>query len=130
MLIVSLYATSSSSSKFSTLKSPVQVVPLKLDWFILTLYDGCTSNLAIPNTAEFEVVNDILQYFESIGYSVKVIKSRTKKSLNITDGEADAFMYAVTSYIKNRPEAKSTRDIIEKYPRFSVFVSIEEGMKE
>ena len=77
-----------------------------------------------------EIVNDILKYFESIGYSVKVIKSRTKKSLNITDGEADAFMYAVTSYIKNRPEAKSTRDILEKYPRFSVFVSIEEGMKE
>ena len=73
------------------------------------------------------VVNDILEYLETIGYSVKIVKSRTKKTLSITDGEADAFMYALVSYLKNRPNAKSTKDILEKYPRFSVFKSIEEG---
>lgn len=75
------------------------------------------------------VVEDILEYMESVGYKVKVVKSRTKKSLNITDGEADAFMYAMTSYINNRPDAKTTEHILEKYPRFEVFKSIEEGME-
>lgn len=76
------------------------------------------------------VVEDIIKYLESVGYSVKVVKSRTKKSLNITDGEADSFMYAITSYMKNRPDAQTTKYILEKYPRFEVFKSIEEGMKE
>lgn len=76
-----------------------------------------------------DVVNNILEYLESVGYRVKVIKSRTKKSLNITDGEADAFMYAITEYMKNRPDAMTTKYIIEKYPRFDVFKSIEEGME-
>lgn len=74
------------------------------------------------------VVNDILEYFESIGYKVKVVKSRTKKTLSITDGEADAFMYALVSYLKHRPKAESTKYILEKYPRFEVFKSIEEGL--
>lgn len=77
-----------------------------------------------------EVVNKIIEYLESVGYSVKVVKSRTKKTLNITDGEADAFMYAITEYMKCRPDAKTTKDILEMFPRFNVFVSIEEGMKE
>ena len=73
-----------------------------------------------------KVVEDLISYMESIGYSVKVVKSRTKKSLNITDGEADAFIYALRMYIMCRPEAKSTGDILIKYPRFSVIKSIEE----
>lgn len=77
-----------------------------------------------------EVVNKIIEYLESVGYSVKVVKSRTKKTLTITDGEADAFMYAITTYMKCRPDAKTTKDILEMFPRFSVFESIEEGMKE
>jgi hypothetical protein len=77
-----------------------------------------------------EVVNKILEYFESIGYTVKVVKSRTKKSLTLTDGECDAFMYAVKTYMDCRPEAKSTRDLLEMYPRFEVFKSIEESMQE
>ena len=77
-----------------------------------------------------EVVEKIMEYLESIGYSVKVVKSRTKKELNITDGEADAFMYAIVCYMKNRPEVKVTKDIMEMYPRFGVFRSIEEGMIE
>lgn len=77
-----------------------------------------------------EVVNKIIEYLESVGYSVKVVKSRTKKTLTITDGEADAFMYAITTYMKCRPDAKTTKDILEMFPRFSVFKSIEEGMKE
>lgn len=76
------------------------------------------------------VVEDIIEYLEGVGYSVKVVKSRTKKSLNITDGEADSFMYAITSYMKHRPEAQTTKDILAKYPRFEVFKSIEEGMNE
>lgn len=75
------------------------------------------------------VVNDLLEMFEDIGYSVKVVKSRTKKTLTITDGEADAFMYAVKMYLDCRPEAIMSKKILEKYPRFNVFVSIEEGMK-
>lgn len=75
-----------------------------------------------------DVVNKILEYLESVGYSVKVIKSRTKKNLNITDGEADAFMYAMITYMKCRPDAKTTEDIMNMFPRFSVFESIEEGM--
>ena len=75
-----------------------------------------------------DVVNKIIEYLESVGYSTKVIKSRTKKNLNITDGEADAFMYAIVTYIKYRPEAKTTKDILEMFPRFSVFESIEDGM--
>jgi hypothetical protein len=75
-----------------------------------------------------EVVENIIEYLESVGYKVKIVKSRTKKNLNITDGEADAFMYAITSYMKCRPEAETTKAILEKYPRFSVFEAIEEGM--
>ena len=75
-----------------------------------------------------EVVNKIIEYLESVGYKVKVIKSRTKKNLTITDGEADSFMYAITTYMKCRPEAKTTQDILEMYPRFSVFESIEDTM--
>ena len=42
--------------------------------------------------------------------------------------EADSFMYAITTYMKCRPEAKTTQDILEMYPRFSVFESIEDTM--
>jgi len=77
-----------------------------------------------------EVVNKILEYLESVGYKVKVVKSRTKKTLTITDGESDAFMYAIVSYMKNRPDAKTTSDIMNMYPRFNVFKSIEEAMQD
>ncbi len=77
-----------------------------------------------------DVVNNILKMFEENKYTIKIAKSRLKKKLEITDGEADAFMYAVTMYMRCRPEAKTTKDILEMFPRFSVFVSIEEGMKE
>lgn len=76
-----------------------------------------------------EVVNNIIKYLEDVGYNVKVVKSRTKKTLSITDGEADSFMYAITEYMKCRPDAKTTKDIMNMYPRFEVFKSIEEGME-
>ena len=37
-------------------------------------------------------------------------------------------MYALVSYLKHRPKAESTKYILEKYPRFEVFKSIEEGL--
>ena len=75
-----------------------------------------------------KVVEDIINYLESKGYIVKVVKSRTKKNLNITDGEADSFMYALVAYINNRPDDLEVKDILEMYPRLEVFKSIEEGM--
>ena len=73
-----------------------------------------------------EVVEKILDYFKSIGYSIDIRYSRTKKTISITDGEADAFIYAVKTYIDHRPESKVAKDILEMYPRFEVIVSIEE----
>ena len=75
-----------------------------------------------------EVVEDIIKYLELEGYTIKVVKSRTKKFLSITDGEADSFMYAITTYIKCRPESRLTKDLLNMFPRFSVFESIEESM--
>ena len=72
------------------------------------------------------VVESMLDYFKSIGYSIDIRYSRTKKTLNISDGEADAFIYAVKTYIDKRPEAKSTNDLLEMYPRLSVIESIEQ----
>ena len=71
------------------------------------------------------VVTDILEYMESKGYSVKMTVSRTKKSLSITDGEADAFMYAIASYI-TYIDNDISKYLWEKYPRFDVIKSIEE----
>lgn len=76
------------------------------------------------------VVEDILDYFKSIGYSITIKYSRTKKELNITDGEADAFMYAVKSYIDDRRLSKVAKDILAKYPRFDVMQSIEEKIND
>lgn len=75
------------------------------------------------------VVEDIINMMEEDGYEAKVIVSRTKKTLSLTDGECDAFMYAIKTYIDNRPDSKLTKKILEKYPRFSVIISIEEQNK-
>ena len=72
-----------------------------------------------------DVVTDILEYLEENGYKVSLTVSRTKKSLSITDGEADAFMYAIASMIKYQDNS-ITRELWNRYNRFDVFTSIEE----
>ena len=81
--------------------------------------------------SEFEhVIMPICNNYSIMLYNklIYTAVSRAKKSLTITDGEADSFMYAITTYMKCRPEAKTTQDILEMYPRFSVFESIEDTM--
>lgn len=73
-----------------------------------------------------EVVEEILKYLQDIGYSIDIRVSRTKKSKTITDGEADAFMYAIKTYMNKRPNAKSTGDILSMYPMFNIIESLEE----
>lgn len=73
-----------------------------------------------------EVVEKILEYLKSVGYTVEIKYSRTKKSLSITDGEADAFIYAIKTYMDHRPEAKTTEDIYTLYPTLEVIKSLEE----
>lgn len=73
-----------------------------------------------------EVVEKILEYLKSVGYTVEINYSRTKKSLSITDGEADAFIYAIKTYMDHRPEAKTTEDIYALYPTLEVIKSLEE----
>lgn len=76
-----------------------------------------------------EVINKIIEYLETEGYSVKVVVSRTKKSLTITDGEADAFMYAIKALIDYRRNDKIVKHILEMYPRFEMMQSIEEKVE-
>lgn len=71
------------------------------------------------------VVEDILDIFEKHKYSVKLVVSRTKKNLSITDGEADAFMYAIKIYLDHE-DNEISKLIYNKYPRFSEIKSIEE----
>lgn len=72
-----------------------------------------------------DVVTSILEYMEKEGYSIKIVVSRTKKDLTITDGEADSFMYAIRTYLVYNND-KISKYILDKYPRFSVIQSIEE----
>lgn len=72
-----------------------------------------------------EVVTNILEYLEESGYKVSLTVSRTKKSLSITDGEADAFMYAIASMLKYQ-DNDITKELWSRYSRFDVFKSIEE----
>ena len=74
-----------------------------------------------------KVVEDLIKFLEMNDYSVVVVKS--KKFLSITDGEADSFMYAIVTYIKNNPNDKIAKDILDMFPRLTVFESIEEAMK-
>ena len=73
-----------------------------------------------------EVVNKILDYLKSVGYTIDIRVSRTKKTLSITDGEADAFIYAIKTYMDHRPDAKTTKDIMDMYPTFEIIKSLEE----
>lgn len=75
------------------------------------------------------VIESIIDIFENHGFSVKVLVSRTKRNLTITDGEADAFMYAVKTYLDMYNNDISS-EIIKNFPRFSVIQSIEEKIKE
>jgi len=72
------------------------------------------------------VVDDVLNMFRKIGYTIDIRYSRTKKSSQITNNEADAMMYAIKTYIDRNPDSYVTRDILEKYPRFSVIISLNE----
>lgn len=72
------------------------------------------------------VVEDILNMFESIGYSINIKVSRTKKKIAITNNEADAMMYAIKTYLDRNPDALISKDIMAKYPRFEVVVSLNE----
>lgn len=74
-----------------------------------------------------EVVERILDYFKSIGYQIDIRYSRTKKTLNISDGEADAFIYAVKTYIDKNLNTDITNALLDMYPRFLVIESIEEN---
>ena len=73
-----------------------------------------------------EVVNNILDYLMSVGYTVDIRVSRTKRETSITDGEADAFIYAIKTYMDRRPEAKTTKDILAMYPTMEYIKSLEE----
>lgn len=73
-----------------------------------------------------EVVENLLEYLKSVGYTINIEYSRTKKGLNITDGEADAFIYAIKTYIDHRPEARTTKEMLEMYPTLEVIKSLEE----
>ena len=72
------------------------------------------------------VVENILDIMKEAGYRVSIEVSRTKKSLSITDGEADAFMYAIKTYMDRRPGSQITKEIMSLYPTFSNIKSIEE----
>ncbi|MBO7614982.1 MAG: hypothetical protein J6T15_04740 [Bacilli bacterium] len=73
-----------------------------------------------------DVVEEILKEFESYGYTVNIVYSRTKKEVNITDGEADAFMYALKNFTDWSKDELSIK-LKEKYP-LDVFTSIEGGV--
>ena len=71
-----------------------------------------------------DVVSNILEYLNTNGYTIDIRYSRIKKSVEITDGEADAFIYAMKIYLDNN-DNNITKYILDKYPRFSVIESIE-----
>lgn len=77
---------------------------------------------------------NIISIFESYGYLVSAekltetstgekdpnYKNRYIKVETITDGEADALMYAIRSYIKINRDSKLAQAILAKYPVFDV----------
>ena len=73
-----------------------------------------------------KVVEDLLEMFKEIGYSVDIRVSRTKKRVAITNNEADAMMYAIKIYIDRNPNALISKDIMKKYPRFEQIISLNE----
>ena len=72
------------------------------------------------------VVEKILDLMKERGYTILIRKSRTKKSLSLTDGEADAFMYAIRTYMDKRPDSLLTKEVLDLFPTFSLIRSIEE----
>lgn len=73
-----------------------------------------------------DVIEDILKICELNGYTIDIRYSRTKKSIQITNNEADAMMYAIKTYIDNNPHSVLTVDILDKYPNFSKIISLNE----
>lgn len=76
-----------------------------------------------------EVVEKILDIFENNGYEILVVKSRTKKSLSITDGEADSFMYAIANYVIYEND-KIAKLVLDMFPNLKLITSIEEDKYE
>lgn len=74
------------------------------------------------------VIEDIFNIFKSHGYSIEIRYSRTKKSLNITNNEADASMYVIKTYINKNPDDQITKEILSKYPRFEKVISLNEEL--
>lgn len=72
------------------------------------------------------VIEDILKIMEDNGYKIDIRYSRTKKSIQITNNEADAMMYAIKTFIDNNPHNVATVDILDKYPNFSKLISLNE----
>ncbi len=72
------------------------------------------------------VVEEIIKYLKSVGYTVDIRYSRTKREESITDGEADAFIYAIKTYLDQRPDCKVTKNILSVYPTIEVIRSLEE----
>lgn len=72
------------------------------------------------------VVEDILERFKNIGYTVYIRKSRIKKKLAITSNEADSMMYAIKIYLDRNPEALISKEILQEYPRFETIISLNE----
>ena len=73
-----------------------------------------------------EVVEDILNMFKEAGYTIDIRYSRTKKTLQPTNNETDAMMYAIKTYIDKNPDSMITKQIIDKYPRFDKVISLNE----
>lgn len=73
-----------------------------------------------------DVVNNMLEIFKNKGYEIEVRYSRLKKSIEITDGEADAFIYAVKAYVDLKCEIYDL--IVDRYPSIYKVSSIESGM--
>ena len=73
-----------------------------------------------------DVIEDIFKIMELNGYTIDIRYSRTKKSTQITNNEADAMMYAIKTYIDNNPHSVLTVDILDKYPNFSKIISLNE----
>lgn len=73
------------------------------------------------------VIEDILEIFKKNNYNVDIRYSRTKKNLNITNNEADSFMYAIRLYM-NKNDDMITKEILDKYPRFEKIVSLNEEL--
>lgn len=72
------------------------------------------------------VISDILNIFKEHGYDIDIRYSRTKKSLQPTNNETDAMMYAIKTYIDRNIGSIISLKILEKYPRFDKITSLNE----